>query len=145
MSCIPFMYLANLWMKCEDLFSEWHSFSNLFYSIGSLAALRVPLAVTWLTVYRQLQIVFHPCAWAQTLGVRDVHLATSKGLKRRQLSCASSDQNLFFRKSPDPWRGMSWASRTIVLDTSIVFMENLITIWLVEREQFNVEDPICRK
>ena len=31
-------------------------------------------------------MVFHPCAWAQTLGFWDVHLATSNGLKRNQLA-----------------------------------------------------------
>ena len=30
--------------------------------------------------------VFHPCAWAQISGLWDVHLATSKSLKRCQLS-----------------------------------------------------------
>ena len=33
MSCIPFMYVAHLWMLCDDLSSEWHAFSKLFCSI----------------------------------------------------------------------------------------------------------------
>ena len=47
--------------------------------------------------------VFHHCAWAQISWLWDLHLATSNGLKRRQLSFSSWSQNLFFSKSLHPW------------------------------------------
>ena len=53
MSCIPFMYVVNLWMKCDFWVT---GFSQWFWSIGYFAALRVSLSVTWLTVYHKLQI-----------------------------------------------------------------------------------------
>ena len=82
-----------------------------------------------------------PCAWAQTFGVWDVHLATSNGLKCNHLF-----------KWPKPvlqqisgsWRGMSWNSKTTLLDTSNVFVENRITIWLTSWA-IKFEDPVCHR
>ena len=90
-------------------------------------------------------LIFNPRAWAQTFGLWDVHFPALNGPNRRQLSFSSSDQNLSFSRSPDLQRGMSWASRRTFLDTSIVFFENLITIWLVGPEQFKFEDRVWHK
>ena len=47
-------------------------------------------------------------------------------------------------KSPDPGRGMSWASNTTLLDASWWSFLSFIQMWCIDPEHVSLEDPVCQ-